>query len=850
MTSNMAATTAFPSLSLPAQEDSMEMASPANQNLDDDIDIDFDDGNYDGGVQLLDDEQMITDGEPTRPATATDDMMDDDVLNPDTHVQETEMHDTPDVEQQQSVQLEDEELIDYGEEDYFDQQQAEDSAVQDVVDVDYAQQVPPHVEEVLEVVDEEVVRQPEDAVLEQANATGEAREEAVDVHAEALGQDETGQPLDFGDEDAFNFTEDLEQTLVAEATEAQDEYAVAEGGAQEAAGDAEALQAPLTIDTSLDAQADAPGTPTDTGLHPMTVSYDGHVMPLFKSKKQLDGLLKDDNLANLSLAELMRNCKQRLALKIGNVPEDQELTLAFDHMGLMLTEVRGTLPTAYWQPLTLHQNSRAAYQHSLNDVLEVYLSLHQNDGTYDIPALSLSLSQPQFSDHLAVLQQAAASGKGISAFVQPDESGEQYYGDGDEEAADVENANAQDEGQEQEEYHNSGEDHEGQEYTQDQDYVEQEYEDEAVEGMHKATDVGEYSHQSQERAAETAVSDDAGHQALEPVALIAATDSAVHEGDHSAAHDKDAVPAKESHDGAKKAESTASSRTIQGDKPNEGVGEYDEDFIDYDEDSDLTSPTSELPVDGQDDFSTFLTEYGADENGNGYHAQQAEDSEHVAFDDEHTLSEEAANASHQSQHAGAEDQQHQILRSEDFLNELDNELNGTDAYDEQHHASEDDERAQNEEQYDQADSNDEQQFQPGEDDEQYDTTYDFQNGESDGHGLEHEPEGYQDQHNPAETYQEDPEDQFHDKSLNGDNHVQLAETVTEPEDELIEYPDDFIDYDDDTTEQHEARKASEAVPAAVSTGSPLGKRSFEEHAETDELDFGDDEPEAKKVRAE
>merc|ERR1719326_146981 len=78
------------------------------------------------------------------------------------------------------------------------------------------------------------------------------------------------------------------------------------------------------------------------------------------------------------------------------------MTLAFDHLGLLLSE-----------------NSRAAYQHSLTDVLEVYLQLHQNDGTDDSPALSMTLSHQQFTSQLAVLQQAAANGKGMSAFVQP-----------------------------------------------------------------------------------------------------------------------------------------------------------------------------------------------------------------------------------------------------------------------------------------------------------------------------------------------------------------------------------------------------------------------------------------------
>ena len=74
----MATTTAFNAgLSVPAlADDSMEMSSPAAQNYDDDLDIDFDDP-YDGAVQATDGDFFMNDGDDTRPPTANDDAMED-----------------------------------------------------------------------------------------------------------------------------------------------------------------------------------------------------------------------------------------------------------------------------------------------------------------------------------------------------------------------------------------------------------------------------------------------------------------------------------------------------------------------------------------------------------------------------------------------------------------------------------------------------------------------------------------------------------------------------------------------------------------------------------------------------
>jgi hypothetical protein len=101
---------------------------------------------------------------------------------------------------------------------------------------------------------------------------------------------------------------------------------------------------PAPINTNLNASVDAPSTPTDTGLHPMVIQYGDWEWPLFKSSKQPDGLLKDDNLASVALADLLNNCRSRLALRAGeDISEDQEFVLRFDSTGLTIVEVCYTL---------------------------------------------------------------------------------------------------------------------------------------------------------------------------------------------------------------------------------------------------------------------------------------------------------------------------------------------------------------------------------------------------------------------------------------------------------------------------------------------------------------------------
>lgn len=325
----MATTTAFSSLSVPAPDDTMEMSSPANRNLDDDIDIDF--GDYQGDVNQAEDERMLEDGD-TRPATATDDMMEDDLLPGEVpQIQEETMKD--DVSQiEEAQQPADEELIDYDEE----EEQIVEDAVPSVPEQPVAAgeigfvQLGEDASAVVESAPTEIpgVALQEDLSAETAHADEAATAAEGSLRTETLAEDNTG---------LEDHTAPVEEPEAYEV----DEETATDQQTHEVEQEERSTLIPPAIDTAVSASTDTPGTPTDTGLHPMNIRYGDMVFPLFKSKHQPDGLLKGDNLVHLSLADLIRDCRQRLALKIGeDISEDHELVLGFEPMGLMLLEVR------------------------------------------------------------------------------------------------------------------------------------------------------------------------------------------------------------------------------------------------------------------------------------------------------------------------------------------------------------------------------------------------------------------------------------------------------------------------------------------------------------------------------
>ncbi|KAK3725404.1 hypothetical protein LTR37_000374 [Vermiconidia calcicola] len=805
----MATTTAsFNSISIPAPEDNMDTSSPANRNLDDeDIDIDFED--YTGGVQGQDDERMLEDGDPTRPGTATDDVMVDDttlVEGEQTIVDEETMGD--DVVPQE----EDEELIDYDEDDLQEQ------PVDDTVITEVEGQPADVIDAVTEGdVDEEIARSAEDIAAKAPALTFAGRAEQVleppVASAESLNLAQGAEDVAAVPTAIFGEEQQHDPGLEAYAAyEEQEEHANQE---DQLTTQDHATHPHIQIDTNLKVHNDAPDTPTDTGLHPMTIRYGDYHMPLFKSRRQPDGLLKDDNLASLSLAELVRNCRQQLAVKIGEeVSEDQEMILGFEHLGLMLVE-----------------DCRAAFESSLNEVLEVYLQLHHNDPAHDLPPLSLSLTpQLKFTSSFNILKQAAAGGQGMSSFgfLQSATNAQaEYYHEEYDEHGEPHNPDQADDQADQQEYddHDYGEhpDEAGQEDFGDEDHShhetgrEHEQQESNEEEYCEDPAEGEYP-QTEDQGEAAAALDDFQQEEAEGHSADAL---------YNAPEVPDTAATGEEE---KQAGSTASLAAVNGDASataNGTAGEYEDELIDWDEDDLISDFPSERTVSEQDEFSTLLTEY--ENEGAAKAGDLPGDQQHLPDERAQNFAEENAT---NAPHLGSEDFLHDDLEDqEDFGDDGEAQQDqGEQGYQDDGEAQQDEQgyqdegyqahEAPNEELYDQADNTYDQQH-----------DQDFLNaGEA---GYEHGPE-----HEPL------PEDREGVEGEGDFDDTVIHHTPPDQDDEDADYNfgDDDIGFDDDDDEV----TPSEQQPA-VATGSPLGKRSFDE---VDELGYDeDDSPEVKKVRS-
>jgi hypothetical protein len=260
----------------------------------------------------------------------------------------------------------DDELIDYGEDDYQEMGESNEQTVFEPPAPEITLEDREPTDPGFEQVDEEIVREPESSVPVPEIVVAEeiiseavpavpdtsATEASVVPQAEALL---AGASDDTTDQAALL----AENGNSGDAVAAVDDQHAEDNGPTtphdlepfpELPEDSPELKdvapVPAPIDTNLNASADAPSTPTDTGLHPMVIQYGDWEWPLFKSSKQPDGLLKDDNLASVALADLLNNCRSRLALKAGeDISEDQELVLRFDSSGLSIVEVCYTPPS-------------------------------------------------------------------------------------------------------------------------------------------------------------------------------------------------------------------------------------------------------------------------------------------------------------------------------------------------------------------------------------------------------------------------------------------------------------------------------------------------------------------------
>lgn len=377
----------------------MDMSSPANRAYDDDLDLDLDDDMV-TAANAQDDDNMVDDAD-THEAGSVDDVMQDDQI---THTNA------------------DEDLIDYSDEEDFDMT-AKNEEVNNIVQPhDFPTQPVLNAEEA-----EQSAVPARDALTEEAN-TSVNELITSDRKASQLGYDrEEEQTHESTDaevakgqephETASQEVEPLDQNGLAEDEASQPQY----NNGYEVQNNVDAPQDQQSavlpqIDTTAASGHDheGPPTPTDTGLHPILFYYEDQEYPMFKSKTCPNGLLKDDNLVSVSLADFIKQCRQRLTIKTNvDLDERYEVLLTFESLRLSVVE-----------------DSTASFQTSLKEVLDVYVQLHENDlvPVEEIPPLEIICSlQIKFNNSIVALQNAAGIGKGISEIFEPaatyDESG-------------------------------------------------------------------------------------------------------------------------------------------------------------------------------------------------------------------------------------------------------------------------------------------------------------------------------------------------------------------------------------------------------------------------------------------
>lgn len=496
--------------------------------------------------------------------------------------------------------------------------------------------------------------------------------------------------------------------------------------------------------------------------------------------------------------------------------------------------------------LTEKQDSRAAFESSLNDIIDVYLLLLRNDGILEAPPLSLRLSlQLKFAGSLSIFKQAAAGGQGMSNFGFPNGVSHDRVTNEQKEDVDATNLNG-------DQY---GEDDEGDEEAQHEDdttyfdFVDEQEDtgqrDFAENAQHEQTsagDSGEHVYHEQvdfephsfESASNLQQVDHIDERAEALKGPISGSEevkdllSALDESGPSA-YNEEQIASQHAHPVARRAASDASSMTAQGDIIPHPDGERDK-LIEWDDDG-LTGETAVDKADGPDDLVTLSKDY--DDNDLVF-SDQALQPPHPVTD----LINESPNGDELEENADHKGVDAPQLGSEDIVDvaaEHEQEaetLPGEDEVGTNGH--EPDEGVEGHGQkYDQADNAEQQDEHYLEDEtdeeEQFDNAYDLGVEAPYEHGLEHDVAGAE--HN----FPQDDEENVDATANRLDEDTQYNEDDLDFEDEL-NFEDDAIPFqnrDDDNTVQESSKSLRE-------------KRSFNNTFDTEEQDR--DEPELKKAR--
>jgi hypothetical protein len=148
--------------------------------------------------------------------------------------------------------------------------------------------------------------------------------------------------------------------------------------------------------------------------HPITVNYEGNELWLFKqhdAEDSGDWLIDGTSVLHSSLSDLFQACRTSLGEDISN---ETELGLRFDH----------------FHNMELYEDSTACVAVSLERLLDLYYTLHAQDGESEPESFYMCLlSRPRFASLLSDVAKHAEQGSGYSGLTSAIAAGETHFVD-------------------------------------------------------------------------------------------------------------------------------------------------------------------------------------------------------------------------------------------------------------------------------------------------------------------------------------------------------------------------------------------------------------------------------------
>jgi hypothetical protein len=241
------------------------------------------------------------------------------------------------------------------------------------------------------------------------------------------------------------------------------------------------LENPETQTDLSEQQPDSLEDQRSIETRPITVNYEGNELWLFKqhdTEDSGDWLIDDISLVHSSLSDLFQACRASLGEDLSN---ETELGLRFDHLHNM----------------ELFEDSTACVAVSLERLVDLYITLHAQDGKSDPESFYMCLlSRPRFASLLSDVVKHAEQGSGYSGLNSAVAAGETHFADvysghsTEHDGTDWDNEVGADETEEEQQQQNEGTESPS-ESEPEVEHVEQEDERGAEAGVNNKTDTTE-----------------------------------------------------------------------------------------------------------------------------------------------------------------------------------------------------------------------------------------------------------------------------------------------------------------------------------------------------------------------